>query len=174
MVELSLISQATDPEAMDHRASMISQQKQRRLVISNSDTNPLEQLASAFCAIDDDETQMISYIDFQSAERYSDDPQSSSDHQQAIPIRSSISTMINKAEDHTLVSVVNPDRLWRNNAKRYWSQQGSLLSLDHSKLLSEANLNLKASHLALSISLISSFFWFYKENKFANFPSKTG
>ncbi|XVF75882.1 hypothetical protein PTKIN_Ptkin13bG0222600 [Pterospermum kingtungense] len=132
------------------RASVISQQKQRRLVISHSDTNisltPLEQLASAFCAINDQ--SKISYIDFQSAER---EPQHSSD-QQAMPS----SSINNKAQD-TLLSVVNP-QLWRNNqygrhrlsertltnAKSYWSQQGSLLSLDHSKLLAEANRNLKA------------------------------
>ncbi|XVE61241.1 hypothetical protein DITRI_Ditri06bG0023800 [Diplodiscus trichospermus] len=68
-----------------------------------------------------------------------------SSDQQAIP-----SSTINQAIDHTLLSVVNP-HLWRNNqCHRLRLQQGSLLSLDHSKLLAEATRNSKASdHVSL-------------------------
>ncbi|KAK6232280.1 hypothetical protein SCA6_002353 [Theobroma cacao] len=124
-----------------------SQPKQKRLVLHSvtTPTTPLEQLASAFCATD----QSKSHIDFQLAERDSDEPQAPG--YEAIPT-------INQAKD-TLLSIVNP-HLWRNqcqrftekcNGKSYWSQQGSLLSLDHGKLLAEATRNSKASDLVISL-----------------------
>ncbi|OMO55191.1 hypothetical protein COLO4_36146 [Corchorus olitorius] len=117
------------------------QQKQRRLIIShaNAITTPFEQLASAFSQTGDQSYKKL--IDFPAAESVVDDEAIP----QAIPIN------INQAQD-TLLSVVNPN-LRRNNqnqchrfnfnekysnAKSYWSQQGSLLSLDHTKLLAEA------------------------------------
>ncbi|XVE75701.1 hypothetical protein DITRI_Ditri12bG0114000 [Diplodiscus trichospermus] len=125
----------------------ISQQKQKR--------TPLEQLAFAFCAIDESK---ISYIDFERAERDGDEPQSSFHHQFAIHSsdRKAIPRSNNQATD-SLLSIVNP-HLWRNNqyghgfieksnAKSYWSKQGSLPSLDHRKLLAEATRNSKASDL---------------------------
>ncbi|OMO63062.1 hypothetical protein CCACVL1_22504 [Corchorus capsularis] len=121
------------------------QQKQRRLIISHAITTstPFEQLASAFCQSTDDQSNYKKLIDFPAAESFNIDDEAIP---QAIPIN------INQAED-TLLSVVNPNP-WRNqnqchrfnekssiNAKSsYWSQQGSLLSLDHTKLLAEAKL----------------------------------
>ncbi|XP_021283365.1 myb family transcription factor PHL5-like [Herrania umbratica] len=120
-----------------------SQQKQERLVSHSvtTSTTPLEQLASAFCATD----QSKSYIDFQPAKRDIDEHQAPG--YEAIPT-------INQAKD-TLLSIVNP-HLWRNqcqrfteksNGKSYWSQQGSLLSLDHGKLLAEATRDSKVISL---------------------------
>ncbi|XWS43222.1 hypothetical protein CRYUN_Cryun16bG0084100 [Craigia yunnanensis] len=130
----------------------ISQQKQKRLISQSvtTTTTPLEQLASAcFCATDQSK---ISYIEFQLAELDSDEPQApgyqSSSHN---------FSNIHSSYQQAMLSVVNPHP-WRNNQchrfseksnskTSYWSLMGSLVSLDHSKLLAEATRNSKASDL---------------------------
>ncbi|XVF07338.1 hypothetical protein REPUB_Repub06bG0129900 [Reevesia pubescens] len=147
-------------------------------ISSRSNPTPLEQLASAFFETDE---RNISHIDFQPVATDLRDgdiqPQSSTHHHHEFPnIHSSdhqadifpSSTGINKAKE-TLLSFVNLPDLWSRNSQYYchslstekssinankscWSQQGSLLSLDHTKLLAEATRNSKAKQQSPIIS----------------------